>query len=512
MAVPADDQTRVIIPRWRDFRTTVALGELSPVGESRVATKPTATSEQLPEILRKLRSDFDANPGPAFAGDLLSTATALRREDAVQDIAQAVMSWEQPLAPAVRRMAERTLGIDANELTASVEWKEGSVGSGALRKRVSQIKHRLRLIPANAFDWMDIGLLYESLGQRAQAERAVEAANALAPQNRFVLRSSARFWIHRNDFERAHRLLTRASNVRRDPWLLAAEIAAASVAGRISKNLKAARNWASSGQLEPRSASEMASAVATEELQSGGIKVARKLFRVSLENPTENAVAQASWADRRYGGAFSWQMNLSVSPWSPEAVAVDCLRAEKWDEAITATGAWLMDQPFSVRPALNASFLFTTALNNPRAGIEVCRFGLLANPHDVTLRNNLAFALCLVDRPEEAEVTLRGIGGLLRDEGQDAVLAATRGLVLFRKGQPEVARREYMKAIEFFERSQQPGKALRARLYLALEEVRLGNLAARESAAQILAESVNIPDYALHAAANAAASRLRGLE
>jgi hypothetical protein len=49
----------------------------------------------------------------------------------------------------------------------------------------------------------------------------------LAPQNRHVLRSAARLFLHVGDPECAHDLVARNDATKNDPWLIAAEIAIA---------------------------------------------------------------------------------------------------------------------------------------------------------------------------------------------------------------------------------------------------------------------------------------------
>ena len=43
--------------------------------------------------------------------------------------------------------------------------------------------------------WVDMARLYTILGQLEKARRAIDNARAIAPEDRFVLRSSARFFV-----------------------------------------------------------------------------------------------------------------------------------------------------------------------------------------------------------------------------------------------------------------------------------------------------------------------------
>jgi len=109
------------------------------------------------------------------------------------------------------------------------------------------------------------------------------------------LRSAACYYTVTGDPERANALLNQSARTPIDPWLAAAEIATATAAFRDSKVAKRAWNSVVHGDFHPTHVSELASAVGTLELKHGNEKRSKKLFRTSLENPNENAVAQAQW-------------------------------------------------------------------------------------------------------------------------------------------------------------------------------------------------------------------------
>jgi Tfp pilus assembly protein PilF len=503
VAFPADDKSRHIIPRWRDSQTTFALGEMAPLDQLvQAAGGPSSP----PPVLDKLRAEFQAAPGPAFAGDLLSTASALGMPEFAEDVAKQVLTWNLENLRPLEMLARRVLK-DPEIDTPAMAIDKGEVSSSGLWSRIATLKRRLRRVPRSAFDWVDAALLYESIGQRSHAERAIRAALSLSPTNRFVLRSASRFWVHRNEYGRAHDLLSRAAGTRRDPWLLAAEIATAGVAGRPSRFIRAARGWVESGRLDPRHASEMASAVGTVELASGSVKMARRLFRASLQRPTENAIAQAAWADRRFDHIFSWEGDLHNPTRSAEADAIQYLYVSEWDKAMAATNEWLLDQPFSARPIINGSFIYSTVKDEYKSAIALCQFGLLSNPEDVVIRNNLAFALCLDDRPADAERALKPLSLASVTSSQQAMLLATLGLIAFRRGHLERGRALYSLSIEIFERIGSAGMALRARLYWMCEETRLGNVEARDSASKII-DSIASDDFGLKAVAIGVRHRL----
>jgi len=196
----------------------------------------------------------------------------------------------------------------------------------------------------------------------------------------------------------------------------------------------------------------------------------RRLLRQSLEDPTENAIAQAAWLVRNQRIEFEEDIPDTSSF---EANAWFARTHRQWNKSIQAAQQWQADQVFSSRPAILGSFVASTALEKHGKALNIAQIGLMSNPNDFTLRNNHAFALANLDRPEEALSSLMTISrGTLGDE-EKAVFDATHGLVLCRKGDFEGGQRLYKLAIESLGRIQRQ-RVGEAQLYLASEAIRLG--------------------------------------
>ncbi len=111
--------------------------------------------------------------------------------------------------------------------------------------------------------------------------------------------------------------------------------------------------------------------------------------------------------------------------------------------------------------------------------IAFTRQGLLSNPDDFTLRNNLVFALALHGNIEEAQRALRKINPAYLNESERIVFEATSGLIAFRSGAFERGRALYRSAIT-------RGKRLRDRrasiagIYHTFEELRTHSPGAEE--------------------------------
>jgi hypothetical protein len=309
-------------------------------------------------------------------------------------------------------------------------------------------------------------------GNKQRAKKAIQVALGLAPTNRHVLRSAACFFVHVGDPERAHDTLVSAPNVSHDPWLAAAEIATASSAGRTSRLFKKARDNVRDSAYSNRDIAELATAIATVELSSGNARQSKKLFKIGLADPTENAMAQAEWATR----VGKLNLDLSsldlVKPRAYEAIAINTFATKDWTECANATSSWMDDQPFLSKPALSGSVVASDLLFDDLRAVEFTRRGLKSNPTDSMLHNNEAVAFARLHKLRSARVALdRAIGySDPSDDIQQIVLTATRGLLAFRNKHAEAGRILYERAIEKALGLKHYRLATRALIYYLLEE------------------------------------------
>jgi tetratricopeptide (TPR) repeat protein len=217
----------------------------------------------------------------------------------------------------------------------------------------------------------------------------------------------------------------------------------------------------------PFALSELASALATIEMQAGGAKKARRLFRSAMVNPNENSVAQAEWASARLSGDLG--LSDEQVERSAEARARRFAEHDQLDPALAAGWEWLADQPFSTEPATFGSYHASMCGSFDRA-IEFAEAGLQPNPGNALLLNNLAFSQANLGRLTDASATLARVKP--SDEGWTRpTLTATRGFLAFRRGEFEEGRALYQKAIDTMQDSEH---RLRATLMLASEEARIG--------------------------------------
>ncbi len=427
------------MPRWRSFVHTLALGELdiiSQEGPRRQVDEPN---------FRVRKQEWETTRTLPTAIDLFSCALALGRVDEVRGAAEQILSSDRPELDLARDFASRIL--DDSSASADSNYIMEQPTESGLRNQIHEARFLLREYPHNVVLWVDMSRYYDTLGFWDQAERCIDIALRLAPANRFVLRSGSRLFVHHNKFSRAHALLSSCSGIRNDPWLLAAEIALASVRNKTSKLVKHARRMTGSAKYHPFHLSELSSALATLEVEAGNIRRCRSLVGQSLETPSENAIAQAAWIQRQFGAMSLDEQYASKLADSFEANAWNFYRRSEWNLALENSQKWLADQPFSSRPAILGSYLASVAMGSYGRAASIARAGRMANPNDFTLLNNLVFSLCKDEKCSEADEYADLVDENSLSPDDMTVWLATRGLLAFRAGNIQNGKSQYETAI-----------------------------------------------------------------
>ncbi|HVA48047.1 MAG TPA: hypothetical protein VNH11_16880 [Pirellulales bacterium] len=424
--------------------------------------------------------DWKQSPTLSVASDLVSVALTLGLDQIAIEAANYVVG--HPLAPdAARSIALIYLGSPTANALAELPGLGSPVGAfdsprlltesdGKTFVQIHRVRKLLSDYPRNPIQWCNLALLYTSFGVLDKAEHAMKVALSLAPQNRLILRSAARFFLHDEQGDRAHRILVASPLVQNDPWILAAEIATADAMNRTSRLIKRAKRLLENGRFSDFHASELASAVGTIELSAGKIRSGRRLVEASLREPSENAVAQAAWLCRNVVSLTVPQLQLS-----PEAAAFRSWEREDWVASIEKTEEWQRDQPFSSRPAIHGSFIATTASGDLERALAFAEVGLRSNPNDYTLLNNYAVAAAMKGDDQRAEATVRRIRVTSLNAGERVAYIATKGLIAFRADSPELGRVLYLEAISLARAIRDTNREAIAKVYLAMEEARNGS-------------------------------------
>lgn len=459
MTVQRKEVDRKVVPRWHSLAAATRQRELAALN---VTPSPLLPEDELAReaALLDRTLDWTGHRTAAFAADLVSASLVLGPSEEAREAARFLVAADTPSLGRV--LAQRLLGEHHPSFTEDFDPLEQDPAWA----RIRVLKRSVHRDPRTALLWAELARRYASLGQREKAHHAMSIALAIAPTNRFLLRSGARLDLHLDDPERAHRLLARSSSTPSDPWLVAAEIAVAPLAGRQSRLIKHGKRLVQSGNFSPVAVSELASALGTEALAAGSTRRARRLFSTSLDDPTENAVAQAEWASRQSTGIEFDERFLEIED-SFEARARVSADEGDYDVAIQNAWSWLREQPFSDAPAIFGSHLAALARRYGES-VRFARAGLVANPDEFLLRNNLVFALASAGDIEEADRELTLVNSTNLTEEHRLVQSATKGLVAFRRGDAAGGRQLYMETIE---RSKDPVLRAVAAIILAREEI-----------------------------------------
>ena len=454
------------------------------------------------EFLKVRENDWLESKAMPFAVDLVSAATVFGKTETSGKAAEFILENGDMATETARSLALGLLGIKEPQALVSSQQSRIQIVQAAKElksKRISQ--------PRNAFVWADLARLYVLLGQNEPARKALNVALKLAPTERFILRCSARFLHHIKEHEEALDLLRKNSRTCYDPWLMAAEIAAATVAEKTPRFAKIGGQFLSKSDVGPFHTSELASALASLEMEAGSTRNANKLFRQSLEQPTDNSLAQAVWASKRTGLG---EVNPEVleKAQASEAQTLNEFNRGNWEEVITLADRWTQVEGFSARPPLVASTTASSFLDKHELAEAIAQRGLETNPGHPLLINNAAFAQILQGKPQKAWFTLAAFwaansNAIRRTER--ICLLATTGLACFRLGNEKQGRKYYEMSIDAANGPENEGLRTVAALYLAREEALRGHEGAfREfkksyEAAQKL-QQTHIPALATHLA------------
>lgn len=467
MAEFIDDTKRHIIPRWRPFRVAASLGELAGLKVANVVPRPSPAPGELEDLNRAWR----LKRSPSAASDLIDAALVVGESGVAREAAEWVLA-QGDVSEVSHSLARELLGAAAGGSTLSpLRLKEQERS-----KRIAAYRRLLTQSPRNPLLWVDLAREYSILGHNAAARRALRVALNLDPANRFIVRSACRFFLHTHDPERAHSLLARTPGVVRDPWLLSAEIVAARVTSRTSRLLKRGREVLESAKYAPREISELAGVLGTEEYWGGNRKMAKRHLNLALVDPTENAVAQASWLARHSDGFVVPGTAFEV-PLAFEATTLRAMERAEHQSALANAGAWQLDEPFSGRPAVVGAWTASVAAGDHELAMEFLDTARRSNPGDPRLLANEFYALASLGRIEEAAVTLASLERVAQGSGWsqpewEVLLEADRGLLAFRRGDTARGVDHYRTAIGMATRIGFQELSAHAYLNMAMELVR----------------------------------------
>lgn len=472
MALPVEDKERHLLPRWHSSRRAAARDEV------RALVRPSPRAVDDSAVLADKAEAWEQHRTVSYASDLVSSALLAESIPEAVAAARFLLTADGSRATA-RTLARRFLGTDED---LGIPPSPDPHLRAVHRARIRDLRRRLVDGPRNPLAWADLAYEYTILALPEKASAAMAMALRMAPESRLILRSAVRLYVNAHNPERAIGIIRGAAVTPHDPWLIAAEISASSAGDRTPKFAKVGRSTLQADHHAPFHLSELAGAMATLEYSAGGTRTARRLFQRSLVDPTENAVAQAEWAARRLK-LLTLDPQLLAAPGTFEATARDRVRRGRFEDGMKEALLWLDDERFSREAAALASYVAAVGLRDYGASADAAETGLVSNPDDWLLTNNLVFALASAGRVDEAAAAFARLHAAPLEGDAKATCSATDGLLRFRKGDVEGGRLAYQGAAEHFARKREFHLLAVASIFWAREELLVGQ---RPAAAQML--------------------------
>jgi tetratricopeptide (TPR) repeat protein len=299
-------------------------------------------------------------------------------------------------------------------------------------------------------------------------------ARHLAPQDRFVLRSAATLLWEQDLPHLAVAALRTSDTHLADPWLLAPLIALSDLAKDKPRGIRDALRLIEDGSLPRSHTAELAAAIGTMEFANGSDRRARQLFRLSLETPIENVLAQAVWLTEKKKISVISELPQQVNR-AHEATSRQEAQKLRWVSATDSAMEWLEDQPFSTLAATYGSWTACESRNWTIA-MAISERGLVIKPSNPILLNNLAYSQIQASNLKGAVATLIKARSVVIENEDKGALIATEGLALFRGGQLDAGRERYKSAIDLFVSLKKTDSAADAAIMVAMEEVSIDSV------------------------------------
>lgn len=478
MSIFQDKSQRRILPRWRTSGSAAQSADL-------MATKPlrVMVTDDGSHLLES-RYAFEREPSIGNAADLIAAASMAGDTGTAAQAAGFVLANANQAPQTLLALAHSLLDAP---VAPNIVPLVGTRSNGTV---IAHTRTLLRLNSHNPVLWSDMARHYASHGNRREAKRCMNVALQLAPNHRWMLRIATRFLVHSGEAEEAHRRLAQHPRTPKDPWLLAAELATAQVAQRPPKFWRQGNDFLKLGGVAPLHLSELATAVGMFELETGEAKKARRLVEMALRDPTENTLAQVSWAreNKHLKGAsvlddlVQHASNAFEADFRLKGLAGDLLGAKSAGEQ------WACDEPFAARPIIGLAFI-ASILDDYDQTVELAEnVRRLDGRVDLTLEMNTLFArmssshLSVEKNRREIEAIHTRLMAIAQEKNAFHAMA-NLALWHYRFGQVPVGAALYQKVIAMLENTGPLERAALAAAYAAREAILV-----RQPGAQVLLE------------------------
>ncbi|EHM7983044.1 lipopolysaccharide assembly protein LapB [Elizabethkingia anophelis] len=444
-------ENRLLVPNWRDFRRTIKIGELGQKNEP----KDTFIENE------NIKLDWKNNKTIGIAADLLSNSFISNKlyskelEEAIKFIEDNSMDASNSLLSLIHQIKcelypENEVSTKVLEKNIqSIEEFNSFFNDKMFNKIISKTKNLARKHLDNAIYWIELARLYTIKGQLKKAEKCITIALNIAPDNRFVLRSATRFFIHTKEEEKAIFYLRKSKRINSDPWLISAHIASSKLLNRYSPFIKKGFALIMDNNHSDFDLTELSSSLGSLELENGSFKKSKSLIELSISSPNDNSLAQFEWLSKKESRLI-FNPDQFVNVKNPfEAFAYENFKKGNFKDSFYNCIDWFLDIPFSKRPLMFASYI-ATVLKEYDSAILLCLVGLRYDNNEFGFINNLIYNYCLKNDLKNAEKYLNQYLSKINTDFNDELkiaLQATIGLYYLRSNNIEEGKKFYKMSI-----------------------------------------------------------------
>jgi tetratricopeptide (TPR) repeat protein len=454
------EKVRAVVPRWRSLTNTPSVETIPTPNFPDI--DPTTTAE-----FKGLLAIWRRNDRAIDAVDILDAGIATGSRKLIVEGANRVLRNADELRPEVIERAKEFLAgkprfvrVDSLVATESTQ--------AELFDKIRRLKVSINEASRSSLPRVEIARLYTRLGQLDEAERHLRVALALSPNDRFTLRAVTRFYTMVGLPDEALISLWDAPALGSDPWLMSAELAAATLARRSTKKAQRLARRLDLQKEISRQLSELATGWITKEtLRGRHDKRTLKTLERTLADPTENALAQGIWLTDRLGRDFTKTFpSIQLPREAHEARALSFVEESKFRNAEIEAGLWVADQPFQLRSFWLLIFIRFVHLRDYAGVLRVVDEGLFVHPNDWMLINYGVLGSCLSGELARADEFLDRFERTPRDEEGETYLLAAKGLRHFTRNDFEAGIDCYMSCLRKSRAIRRPDLAVNSTIFL----------------------------------------------
>ena len=437
---------RLVIPKWRNFENTKLLGELKGIGNREIDT---------------FKNEFECKKNEW-----------IQKKDFVS--AMELLIYKQVNDPiileAVNFIKNYSKFHDIQNLI-NIESELINLKDIENNLKISRIKKILEKYPRNAIRWVDLSLCYTTIGEEEKAIKAMKVAVQLDKNNRFVIRSGVRLFLHYNQYDYAYYLIKNSDLLNYDPWVNATYISVSQLLDRSINNLKESKRFIENKNFSKFDISELACSIGTLQLSMGKDKEAKKMFKEAIIEPNDNSAAQLQWISKNVTKIQEIEkLNTEKIKNNYEFETIQKCYLEEFEDALKNAEKWINDELITTNPNLVASSIYSSVFEDYEKGEEKIIEGLKKEKNNVKLNTQLAF--CKINKGELdiAENLLNKLENENIEKENEIFILADKGMLNFRKGREEEGEKYYREAAQLASKKNMMNLKASAIFHLAKEK------------------------------------------